>query len=335
MVRSLAGLLVVASAFAPSAFAADCPGTPGYTLGISPNIVPIGTDFQVTIGAPMGSAIVLLVSPNGGSTQLPFGTLCVAPPLSTFAFTMQSESVSFPHHIDCIPAYIGLKGYLQFVAAPPSMPFNAISNSQTVTLKTGPCTGDLATFTQGGWGAKCAGNNPGCLRDTYFAQAFPNGLVIGDADGIDGDSAKALKLATSAAVQNFLPSGGSPGKLTADLLNPTGKTPAGVFAGQLVAAKLSVGFDNAGFLDGYKGADFVKLNGLIFIDHVHAKLLGKTVAQVIAFADLAISGAVAMPIDVDGDNVGDVGFSDLSDALDKLNNNFDNGTKNEGTLGVP
>ena len=44
------------------------------------------------------------------------------------------------------------------------------------------------TFSQSQWGGKCGkdkGTDPGCLRDDNFTKLFPDGLVIGDADGAD------------------------------------------------------------------------------------------------------------------------------------------------------
>jgi FkbM family methyltransferase len=49
------------------------------------------------------------------------------------------------------------------------------------------CEGQFTTFTQGGYGTSCNGNNPGCYRDANFAGAFPNGLVIGTHDGEFGE----------------------------------------------------------------------------------------------------------------------------------------------------
>ena len=73
----------------------------------------------------------------------------------------------------------------------------------------------MCTYTQGGWGTECKGNNPGCVRDANFANDFPSGLFIG--------GAKAGALWTT---------------------SPT-STAAGVLAGQQVAAKLNLGILDA------------------------------------------------------------------------------------------
>ena len=93
--------------------------------------------------------------------------------------------------------------------------------------------GQFRTQTQGGWGSSAAGNNPGAYRDLHFDQAFPNGLSIG--------CDYTLTLSSSQAVQEFLPSGGTASQFTEDLIDPL--TYENVLAGQLVALRLSVTFD--------------------------------------------------------------------------------------------
>jgi len=335
--KSFSSLLLLP--FAASASGADCPGDPGLNLTIAPLQVPVGTHFDVTIEAPVGHLVVLLVSQSAGPTPTLYGSLCVGLPAGTFAFVQPAPSVTFPHPIDCNPAYVGLEGHLQFIAAGLNGQVQVVgrSNSQTVLLTDGPCTeealgpGSFFTFTQGGWGQKCKGGNVGCLRDQFFNAKLPNGLVLGDPDGIDGDGAKAIHLTSSAAVNAFLPNGGPSGKLTQDLLNPT-SSPAGALAAQLAAAKLNVAFDEGGVFDGDKVNPFLKLADMVFVAQVHSKLIGLSVAEVIILADNAISGAAAAPFDVDGDQVGDIGYSDLTNALDVLNNNFHEGKVSAGSL---
>jgi hypothetical protein len=58
------------------------------------------------------------------------------------------------------------------------------------------------TFTQGGWGSPGT-SVPGQIRNNYFHLVFPSGLTIG--------SNFTLKLTSAAAVENFLPQGGTAG----------------------------------------------------------------------------------------------------------------------------
>lgn len=339
MFRSLlTAALAAAAAGAPSF--AQCPGDPGLVLDMTPNLVPLGSGFDVTVTAPVGNLVVLLAAASGGPTPTPYGTLCVGLPAGSFAFVQPAPTITFPHPIECRAQFIGLKGYFQFLTVNPNQPGTVgKSNGETVELIDADCAlpltdpGDFVTFTQGGWGAKCNGGNPGCLRDQHFASVFPGGMILGDQDGPDADSAFALKLTTAAAVEKYIPAGGTAKAFDQDLVDAA-STNAGVFGGQLCAAKLNVAFDAAGLFDGIKSDPALQLADLIYIANVHPKLIGKTVAEVILFSDLAISGAATMPLDVDGDLIGDVSFSDLTDALDELNNNFDNGTQSLGSLGV-
>lgn len=171
--------------------------------------------------------------------------------------------------------------------------------------------GEYCTFTQGGWGAKCSGNNPGCLRDQGFPGAFPTGLRIGDLAGPDGaGNGFTAHWTTSQAVEDFLPAGGTSGALTGDLVDAT-TTPAGNIAGQLVGVKLDVAI--AGLPD-----------DMHLLGCVAPNLRDLTVAQLIAAADAAVATGTLPP---------GVSFSDLAEALTAVNENFDNCTANEGCLG--
>lgn len=311
---------------------------PSYVLEMD-DTVPLGGDFNTCITAPGGSFVFLLVSANEASIPTKFGTLCVAmPALKIFTLVMPASGhLCFSHHVDCVPEMAGFTGYFQFVALGPDPGQAGVSNCEALTaIDTGKClgVGSFVTFTQGGWGTKCAGNNPGCLRDQWFGSVFPGGLLLGDQDGVDGDGHYVVHLTTSKAVEDFLPEGGTPAKLGFDAVNPK-NSGAGVLGGQLAAAKLNVHFDDAGAFAGKKTQTGAVVGDLVFAWGVHAKLLGFSLREVITLADRAIAGEIAMPIDIDNDGTGDLGFSDLSTALDVANNNFDNGTQNNGNLKLP
>ena len=113
--------------------------------------------------------------------------------------------------------------------------------------------------------------------------------------------------------------------LTADQTDPL-VTSSGVFGGQLTAAKIDVAFDAAGIrLDGAVPPG--TLGTLVYqAGCVDADLVGLSVSQVIALADVAISG---------GGTPAGVTFSDLSDALARLNENFVACDTNNGCLALP
>ena len=104
-----------------------------------------------------------------------------------------------------------------------------------------PSTG-YSTFTQGGWGSKPSGSNPGAFLEKYFKMLYPYGLTVG--------GKYKLHFATRAEITNFLPQGGPAASLTknypVDGAWPK-KTEAGVLAGQVVAVRLNLDFSNAGY----------------------------------------------------------------------------------------
>jgi hypothetical protein len=304
-----------------------------------PETVGLGQVFSVCLEAPAGSLAFILVSADGGPIPTKFGTLCVGLPFITIwpVLMPPSGALCLDHLAECDEQIDGFTGHFQFVALGPDKGQVGFSNGTCLTADdTGECIppGDFFTYTQGAWGAKCAGNNIACLRDAEFDNVFPGGLILGDQDGADGDGLYALVLTSSQAVEDFLPSGSPPSALANDEIDPQSSS-AGVLAGQLAAAKLSVGFDDAGVFDSMKGQTLLKVGDLIFSNCVASALIGESVRDVIELADKAISGEIVEPFDVDGDLVGDINFDDLNTALTQFNQNFDNGTVNMGCLEQP
>ena len=340
-------LLVAASAvvcfsltlLSPAARAGDVPGTPGYVLDL-PDTVGIGQNFDTCITAPGNSLVLVLIGGGPGPIQTKYGTLHVSFPfLGIWTFFMPVDGqVCLPHVVECESSVVGMTAYFQFAAFGPAPGQVGLSNGQAMTaVDSGACNvkaGDFVTYTMGGWGAKCAGNNAGCLRDAHFDDAFPNGLLMGDQDGIDGDSHYALLLTSSLAVQNFLPEGSTSQAFTqddVDVKNATG----GNISGQLCAARLACALDDAGYMDSMKSQTLHKLGDMLFATGVHPKIVGRTVRSMMNLADLMLANECPMPYDIDNDGIGDLSITDVASALDVVNNNFDNGTVNQGNLKLP
>ena len=309
-------------------------GDPGYAID-APEILAMGTPFGFCISAPPNSVTVLLVGFTPGNVMTKFGPIGLALPVP-FIFTfpmLPSGQFCFPpdRNVPCSQELLGVTIYMQLIAIGPDPGQHGISNrAEILILDAGACDetpGGLLTYTQGGWGADCSGDNPACLLQANFATVYPNGLLLGDQDGIDGDSEFALLLTSADAVKNFLPEGSTRKPFDQDDIDPA-TSEAGVLAGQLAAAKLNIDFDDAGLFDDKKALPLVKLGDLRFYDAVDPTLVGKTVREIIALTDEVISAAIPMPVDVDGDLVPDVDYADLSWALDVFNNNYDNGTQN-------
>jgi hypothetical protein len=143
---------------------------------------------------------------------------------------------------------------------------------------------DYRTQTQGGWGAKCNGDNPGCFRDAHFAEVFPTGLQIGC-----GTLTATLK--NSKAVEKGLPSGGKPRKLLPSeagqydgVGDPDPKT---VLFGQATALSLNVHFDAVPEFNPL--ATPVPLAQLVIADP-SSPCAGMTVAQVLAEVNDVLGG---------------------------------------------
>ncbi|MEO8146770.1 MAG: T9SS type A sorting domain-containing protein [Bacteroidia bacterium] len=183
---------------------------------------------------------------------------------------------------------------------------NGCANSSNCKIDVGNITCGGRTQTQGGWGAPPNGNNPGAYMTAHFAAAFPNGVSIG--------CNNTFKLTTSQAVTDFLPSGTAPKALPAgNMVNNVSYK--NVLAAQLLSAVLSVGFD-------YQNANFspasITLDNQIITSGVFA---GKTVGFLISEANKKIGGCTSV-----------YSLGDLNDALDMVNNNYDDGTINKGNL---
>ncbi len=182
--------------------------------------------------------------------------------------------------------------------------------------------GDFCTYTQGGWGSACHGGNPGCIRDASFSAIFKTALGCGQPGlALGADSARRAGFGTAAAVRTFLPQGSTAGTFAGALCDPSSST-AGVFAGQLLALKLNLGFGDAGVLPKKNG---VALGDLVMVSGPCA---GLTARDVLSRGEIAISGAVSAGTTC-------VSVSDLSEAADAINNDFDNCTQDLGALRKP
>jgi hypothetical protein len=170
--------------------------------------------------------------------------------------------------------------------------------------------GGFRTQTQGGWGTRCRGNNPGCYRDANFDSCFPNGLQVGCEPG------NSIILTSSAAVQDFLPEGGPAAALTQDYTDPD--RIRNVLAGQVVALTLSVGFD---LCDPNFSESNTALADLEVIDP-ESKCFGMTVQEVLDLANAILGGCSTA-----------LTPSEINDCVSDINENFVDGETDNGFLG--
>jgi hypothetical protein len=169
------------------------------------------------------------------------------------------------------------------------------------------CSGQFKTFTIGGWGTNCNGNNPGCYRDAHFDAAFPDGVAIGCASN-------KLIFDSSAAIANYLPAGGGPAVLPAGTFtNPT--TSRGVLSSQVLAIALAVGFDNADPNFSASSSSFASLT-------IKAGTFqGMSVGDFLTLANNVLGGCSTQYTP-----------AQLNEAATAINENFDNGTVDNGYL---
>jgi hypothetical protein len=195
--------------------------------------------------------------------------------------------------------------------------------------------GEHITFTQSAYLGPCNQFEASCILQLAFDPVFPNGLLLGDQDGLDGDNHYAIKFTNAAAVQAFLPLAPSQLPFDQDLVNPTNSV-AGHLAGQLAIAKLNVAFDDFGALDAYKTTPTgVKLGDMIFALYVGQQFVGLRVRDVVALADKALAKEITMPTDVDGDGTKETTFFELEHVLRSFNENYVDGLGNNQVIANP
>ncbi len=295
-----AGLLLAP----PAAAATD----PCVSVSVSSPVVVAGTPFDFCVTGPPGQLFALIANTDLEELVIPdVATLTVSvgeglrhycdyvPPGGTLCVTAV---------IPCFDEWVGKTVHLQVAVIDPST--GNVCVSAVTSFRVDACT--YGSFTQGGWGAKPAGNNPGTVLVKAFPTVYPTGVEI----GIAGAAGHSLRFTSAKAIEDFLPSGGTPGKLTGDATNPKGKTSAGILAGQVLALRLNVDISSAGCIPkANTGLGTLKLKGtgLGSID-------GKTVAQVFALAETALGGG-ALPAGLT--------YSTLNDLVTNLNESFDNG----------
>lgn len=163
------------------------------------------------------------------------------------------------------------------------------------------------TETQDKWGAVPKGNNTAAYMYRKFDAAFPNGLVVG--------CTNKLVFSNPVAITDFLPSNSISAILPFGTKVNPGESLSNVLVAQVVALKLNVGFDE---YDTRFSSSPVLLKNLVVKTGI---LSGKTVQQILQEAENAMGGCASL-----------FSLLDLSDAIAKINQNYENGTFDLGFL---
>ncbi len=265
---------------------------------VANNVPPDAVDDFVTVnGTTMISVLTNDRDPDGDPLTI---TAVTQPPARAGTVTIVGSQIQFT-------PVAGFAGTVTFTYS--ISDGKGGTDTATVTI----CTCNLSGFrtqTQGGWGSSPTGGNPGALLAANFAKVFPAGYVqIG--------STKTLRFTSQAAVQAWLPRGGTSGVLTGSAVNPSGGYGTGNIGGQLLALQISVEFSRKGVTRG--GLDRLVLKS--------GKLAGYTVGQVLDLANGVVGGSASLPTGLT--------ITELASILESLNTNFDNGTINKGVVAAP
>lgn len=185
--------------------------------------------------------------------------------------------------------------------------------------------GEFRTQSQGGWGTYCHGENPGCYRDEWFDTAFFVELEQDVYLTIGCDTGHTMTFTSSEAVRDFLPSGGKPGPLEGDYVNPTGKTEAGVLASQVLALALTLGFDSTD-PDFGSSEDFLADRIICNTGEETWDEMELTVQEVFDDANLVLGGC---------DGVLGLTAGELNELLTIVNENYVDGEVDLGLLCAP
>ena len=318
---------------APAAMPDNCDqGSPGFVLGM-PVMAAIGATVTVAMEGPAHAAGRFMASLGEGPIKLPGFWICLdAPFLVDLPFFFDGEGKhSFEDVLPDDPALVGIVVYSQFITFRP----NAGTSKQAALEIIPPLApGDFVTFEQDLMGVNCEPDwdSPACILEEWFDRLFPNGVILGDQDGPDGDNEWSVVFTSPKAIAKFLPESGPIAELTGDLVDPT-STPAGELVAQLLVAKINRALDESGAYDELKLRDPLRLADLIYVANVNPDIFGWAAGSFIDVCDVALSGALGTgDLDIDGDGKLDAFLTDLSDALGELNKNFDSGGVNLGSL---
>jgi HYR domain/Secretion system C-terminal sorting domain len=184
------------------------------------------------------------------------------------------------------------------------------SSSITTTVSAESCTG-FRTQTQSDWGALPLKSNCAAYMCQKFSTVFPEGLTIG--------CHNKLVLSSGQAVVDLLPISGPIAVLPkGTTVNPNNRKFTNSFAGQIVALKLNIIFDEA---DGFFSKTYNLLKNQVVCK---GKFINRTVESVLAEAESLISGGFAMN-----------NLYDLNEIITRINRNYMDGKVTGSYLACP
>ncbi|MCB0764697.1 MAG: T9SS type A sorting domain-containing protein, partial [Flavobacteriales bacterium] len=174
------------------------------------------------------------------------------------------------------------------------------------------CQG-IHSETETAWGAEPAGNNPGAYMTAHFDDAFsyPGHISI-------GCGFRRLRLTSAQAVTDFLPSSGWSDQLPFGFMTDPAWNYGNLFAGELVALKLTVRFDE--LYPDFSGSSTLLKNMVI----ASGPFAGWSVQQLINESDRKIGGCSNT-----------YSANDLNAAITEINDGYQGGDMDSGFLVCP
>ena len=180
-------------------------------------------------------------------------------------------------------------GSMVFIACQKThdIPATEIQRGEIMTTTTGEVAmesaasdcGQFRTQSQGGWGVRPVGENPGTYLHDHFATAFPAGLLVGCPTG-----GYTVSFSSAQSVTEFLPAGGTAGQLGQNAIDPAAKSIANVLIGQVSALAINVGFD---YYDPNFGPAEENLGNLVIST---GRFTGLSVSQFLEIANSVLGG---------------------------------------------
>jgi hypothetical protein len=171
--------------------------------------------------------------------------------------------------------------------------------------------GEFVTGSQGLWGTDPNGFNISTMLENEFDTVFASeGGFLGV--GVPGPAGFSMTFLNADSVIAYLPANGTPGPLTADLLDPVSSA-SGVFGGDVVALALNLAFSDDGLLVHRPG---IPLGDLVLHDLPGTEAIFDTlsVRDMLPLADLALGGGF-VPFTI----------GDISTVISDINMSFNGG----------
>jgi hypothetical protein len=165
------------------------------------------------------------------------------------------------------------------------------------------------TFNQVDWGIR------GTSADGLFST---NALDVYGSDtlefGLPGTSGFSILFTAAILMRDFLPQVGTPGPLTADLIDPQ-TSPSGPFGGDVVALRINIDFSDAGVLQGITPLRFGDLRLCNLGLGGTAQLNGLSVRDVLPIANTLLGGGTVTALTI----------ADIAPLIADLNSSFGGG----------